>query len=334
MSKKKEISELDEGTTAQDSLHPAARPTENDPKSKIEYIQSMIGAMHAMRKDDLVKWYNDSVALIGHEASMVPNVADHNRASVSMKSSVKEGVQDMFAGQDLSEEFKEKASTLFEAAVNATIMMEVARLEEEYEDKFEVSLTEAVETINEELTNKIDTYLEYVVEEWMEENQVAIESTLRSEIMSEFIGGLKNLFAEHYIDVPQDKVDVIESLAQKVDDLESQNDELITENVDLKRAFVEVEKDTVLDFYLENLAMSQQEKFKALAEGIDFNGDLETYARKLAIIKENYFGVEKRATTSTNIEEETFEGEVNENVVNVDPSVNRYMQAISRSVKK
>jgi len=209
-------------------------------------------------------------------------------------------------------------------------MVEVARLEEDYE----VKLTEAVEEINEEITSRVDSYLDYVVEQWMTDNQVAIETTLRNEITNDFISGLKNLFAEHYIEVPEDKVDVIEALADKVEVLEAKLDEQINENVEIKRAMVEVEKETVLESYFDGLALSQQEKFAALAEGVDFDGDIDTYSRKLSIIKETYFVNAKRAPTSTNIEEETFEGEMTYGTIGIDPSVNKYVQAISRSIKK
>jgi predicted RNase H-like nuclease (RuvC/YqgF family) len=245
------------------------------------------------------------------------------------KLSVKEDVEEMFAGSDLSEEFKDNAATLFEAAVNARAMFEIARLEEEYEEAFVESVTE----ITEELTSKLDSYLEYVTEQWMEANEVAIESTLRNELMEEFIGGLKGLFAEHYIDVPQEKVNVIEALAEKVESLEAALDESINENVELKRTVAEVEKDEILESLCDGLALSQVEKFKALAEGIDFDGDLETYGKKLAFVKESYFA-NRKTVVSTNIEEETFEGETSTNTVYIDPAVNRYVQAITKNVKK
>jgi hypothetical protein len=288
------------------------------------------------------------MALIGHEADKVGNNSGSNQASIKMKPSaanggganvkmpmpklsVKEDVEEMFAGSDLSEDFKEKASTLFEAAVTARALVETARLEEEFEEK----LQEAVEEINEELTTRIDAYLGYVVENWMEENEVAIESTLRNEIAGEFIDGLKNLFAEHYIDVPQEKVDVMEALAEKVEVLEAKLDEQIQENVEYKNALVEVEKEQVFESFLGDLAMSQQEKFKALSEGVDFDGDLDAYARKLSIIKENYFSSEKKVfATSTNIEEETFEGEISESVVSVDPVVSAIARSISKNAKR
>ena len=336
---------LEEGTVAQDSLKPASRSV-SDPKSKVEYITSMIGAMHTMKKEDLVKWYTDTMSQFGpgktygvgdNSASnastlkMKPSAAGGGGSNVKMtmpKLSVKEDVEEMFVGQDLSEEFKENAAALFEAAVNARSMLEFARLEEE----FETALNEEIAEIAEELTNKVDSYLDYVTETWMNDNEVAIESTLRNEIMEEFIDGLQGLFAEHYISVPQEKVNVLEALADKVAALEDKLDDSINENVELKRIFAEVEREDVLDSLSEGLALTQQEKFKALAEGIEFDGDIESYAKKLTFVKENYFS-KKQVATSTNIEEETFEGESSTSTVSVDPVVNRYVQAISKSVK-
>lgn len=345
------IENLDEATTAMDSLKPAARSAGSDPKSKIDYITHTIGAMHSMKKDDLVKWFDQSMALIGKEASHLPGGANEmgNENSIRAKGSnavgkagprvnmpmpklsVKEDVEEMFEGSDLSEEFKEKASTLFEAAVTARAMVEVARLEEE----FEVQLEEAVTEINEELSLRIDSYLGYVVENWIKENEVAIESSLRNELTGEFIEGLKNLFAEHYIDLPENKIDVVESLADKVESLEIKLSEQIQENAEYKQAFVEVEKEQVFESMIQDLAMSQQEKFAALAEGVDFDGDLDTYARKLSIIKENYFTSEKKAPVSTNIVEETFEGDlVEHNNGSYDPAVSAIAKAISKSIKR
>lgn len=341
--------EIEEGTVAADSLHPAARPVTDDSKSKFSYIASMIGAMHAMKKEDLVDLFNKTQSVFGPGKDYgVGDKSGSNQSTLDMhasaaaattgpktrdampKLSVKEDVEEMFAGQELSEEFKDKVTTLFEAAVNVRILAETARLEEEFEEK----LTEAVSEINEELTSKVDAYLDYVVESWMEENKVAIESTLRNEVMGEFIDGLKNLFAEHYIEMPEEKIDVVEALTSKVEDLEAALDEMIEENAQLEDAFIEVEKENVFESFLSDLALSQQEKFKALAEGIDFDGNVETYAKKLSIIKENYFSAEKSAPVSTNIEEETFEGETAVTETVVDPTVNRYVQAISRTLKK
>jgi tellurite resistance protein len=350
MTDKVKNTEVQEETMAASSLHPAAKDVA-DPKSKIEMISHAIGAMHAMKSDELTKWFKETMAMIGKETSHLPAGANEggNEASIRMKPShavghqgasaddpmpklsVKEDVEEMFSGSDLSEEFKEKATTIFEAAVTARTMLEVVRLEEE----FEASLEEAVAEINEELTSKLDTYLDYVTEQWMEANEVAIESTLRNEVMEEFVDGLKTLFTEHYIEVPQDKVDVIESLATKVEELEDKLNEQITENVEMKRAFVEVEREKVLESYVSDLALSQQEKFEALAEGVDFDGDIEVYSRKLSIIKDKYFTEQKSAPVDTNITEETFEGETGStDTVSYDPSVKRYADLISKTLRK
>jgi len=337
-----EMYELDE-SIASETLKAGSRSVGSDPKSKIEAMTSVIGAMHSMRKDDLIKWYDQSMALIGKEASSLPSgaSADSNAASIDMKTgkgpktrdampklNVKEDVEEMFSGEELSEEFKDKASTLFEAAVHARAIVEIARLEEEYETHLEEEVTSIVEEIEGNLNN----YLDYVVENWMKENEVAIESSLRNEIMEEFIGGLKNLFAEHYIDMPEEKIDVVEELATKVEELEVKLDEAINENAELASLVAESVRQEVVSEIAEGLAMSQSEKFFSLAEGVDFNGDLNVYKKKLSVVKETYFPSTKPQVS--NIEEETFEGEVTEKIVSHDPHVNRYVQAISRTVKK
>jgi hypothetical protein len=340
---KKDKKNMKEETSAASSLKPGARSI-SDPKSKIGMMQAVMGQMHQMSKGDLSHWFTSTMSQFGPGKDYgVGDKSGSNQSSIDMKSgsgpktkdampklSVKEDVEEMFANSDLSEEFKENAATLFEAAVHARTLVEIARLEEEYEEAF----AESVEEITDELTSKLDSYLEYVTEQWMEDNEVAIESTLRNELMEEFIDGMKGLFAEHYIDVPQEKIDVIEALAEKVEILEAALDESIDENVELKRNMAEVEKDDILESLCDGLALSQVEKFKALAEGIDFDGDLETYGKKLAFVKESYFNV-KKPVVSTNIEEETFEGEVTSiNSASIDPAVNRYVQAITRNVKK
>lgn len=342
---------LDEESLAASSLKPGSKSV-SDPKSKIEAITSVIGAMHSMRKDDLTKWYTQAMALIGHEADKLPAGANvgSNQSSIDMKggkgpktrdampkldhkgnplASMKEDVEDMFVGEELSEEFKDKASTLFEAAVHARALVEVARLEEEYETRLEEEVASIVETVEKNL----DTYLDYVVEKWMEDNQVAIESSLRNEIMEEFIDGLKGLFAEHYISVPEEKIDVVESLAAKVEELEEALDESINENAELKSVISEAERASIVDELAEDLTMTQSEKFAALAEGVSFEGDLDSYRAKLEVVK-TYFTRKSEAPAQTNIEEETFEGEIESTTINVDPSVNRYVQAISRTTKR
>lgn len=333
-----EDEEIEEGTAAADSL-------KTHPIGKADAMAHLLGHMNSMSKGDAIDFFHQVMAQFGPGKDYgVSDKSAANQATLDMKPShavavkgpktkdgmprlnVKEDVEEMFAGEELTEEFKEKASTLFEAAVAARVVAETARLEEE----FETALDEQVSLIAEELSQKADDYINYAVENFMSENEVAIESTLRNEIMEEFIDGLQKLFAEHYINVPETKVDVLEALAEKVDALESKLDEAISENVELRDIIAEEAKKDIFTDLASDLALTQQEKFAALAEGIEFDGDLETYARKLEIVKENYFS--DKSVHASNIIEESFEGNIGE-TVNVDPRVGRYVQALSRTVK-
>jgi len=339
--KKEKKEKMDEETLAASSLHPKAR--QSDPISKIGAISHVTNMIANMNKDEWTGFFNQVQSLYGPGKDWgVGDKSAANQATVDMKTgkgpktkdpmpklNVKEDIEEMFNGQDLSEEFKENVSTLFEAAVSARVIAEQTRLEEEFETK----LQEEIANFGESVTSKLDTYLDYCVEQWMRENEVAIESTLRNELAEEFIDGLKSLFAEHYINVPEDKVEVLEAMAEKVAALEEKMDEVISENVELKNLIVESKATDIFEEISSDLALTQKEKFSALAEGIEFDGDLETYAKKLMIVKENYFKSDN-TVGSSNIEEETFEGEITESTVTVDPSVNRYVQALARTVKK
>lgn len=301
------------------------------PKGKAATMNAVMQLMSGMNIEDLNGFVKTMTQFGPGKEYGVGDHSEEMRASVAMKpsaaSAMKEDLEAIFNGEELSEEFIEKTTTLFEAALNARLTIEEARLEEEYAEKLE----EEVAAISEEITNKLDSYLTYAVENFMKENEVAIESTLRNELMEEFIEGLRNLFAEHYISVPQEQVDVLESLADKVNQLQAKLDESIEDNNELRGLLVVEAANKIFSELASDLVVTQQEKFAALAEGIEFDGDLETYAKKLSIIKENYFVGESQY--SSNIEEETFEGQIAESV-NLDPQVNRYVQAIARTIKK
>jgi hypothetical protein len=334
--------DLDEETLAASTLKPGAKSVDAGPQSKLGALSAIMSAAGGMSKDDL-NHFAATMAQFGPGKTYgVGDNSAKNASTIDMKGgagpktkdampklNVKEDIDAMFAGQDLSEEFKESVETLFEAAVSARLTLETARLEEQFENK----LQEELSVFQEEVNNKLDSYLNYVVEQWMKDNEVAIESTLRNELMEEFMEGLKTLFAEHYINVPQEKVDVLEALAEKVEVLENKLDEVITENTELKGVLAEESAKNIFEELSADLALTQQEKFASLAEGIEFDGNVETYEKKLKIIKENYFKADK-ASYSSNIEEETFEGELNESTVNIDPVVNRYVQAIAKTIKK
>lgn len=341
-SKKKEVKE----SIASDTLKAGSRPDPNPDalsSSKVSVMQSIMKTMNGMSKEDL-NHFAATMAQFGPNKDYgVGDNSAKNSASIDMKSgsgpktkdpmpklNVKEDLEEIFTGHELSEEFKENLETIFEAAVSARLVLETARLEEEFETK----INEEIVAFQEEVTTKLDSYLDYVVENWMKENEVAIESALRNEIMEEFIEGLRNLFAENYINVPEEKVDVLEALAEKVEALEAKLDEAINENVELKDLIAEEKAKDIFEEVASDLVLSQKEKFAALAEGIEFDGNFETYTKKLKIVKENYFKTSNNSY-STNFEEEDFEGETTSNKVSAnDPQVNRYLAAIARTVKK
>jgi hypothetical protein len=242
-----------------------------------------------------------------------------------MKKKMKEDVDALFADDStISEEFKSKVSTIFEARVADR----VSQIEEETEAKYAGMLEEAVESIRADLTEKVDDYLSYVVEQWMKDNEIAIESGLRSELTEDFIAGMRNLFAEHYIDVPAEKVDLVDELAGKVEELESKLNEEIERAVDLKKSLVESRKVEMTREVCEGLTDTQVEKIKSLAESVEFSTEDE-YKQKLETIRENYFPSNAKKATEAQLHEE-FEEEEAKKVIN-DPFVAAVSQAISKT---
>ena len=231
----------------------------------------------------------------------------------------------IFADETLSEEFKSKATTVFEARVYDR----VAQIQEELETEYAAQLEEAVNEIQKDLTEKVDDYLNYVVEQWMEENAIAIESGLRAELTEEFIAGLRNLFAEHYIDVPAEKVDLVDELASKVEELEGKLDEEIERGMSFAKALVESRKNEVTREVCEGLTTTQVEKIRTLAESVEFSGEDE-YKEKLETIRENYFPSGAKKATESQLHEQVEDAEGEKKVIN-DPFVAAVSQAISKT---
>ena len=225
-------------------------------------------------------------------------------------------------------EQKEKFSTIFEAAVSARVSIEEARLEEE----FETRLGEEVEEIKEEITTKIDQYLDYVVESWMEDNKLAVESTLRADIAENFMEGLYNLFAESYITVPEEKLDVVGELKAQIEELETKFDESVNKQLELQSVIDEATMEAAFDEVTEGLAATQVEKLRTLAEGIEFT-DSESYVKKLNILKGKYFS-EKKEINSGVITEEASEGLTEEAKPVAVGEMANYVSAISRTKTK
>ena len=204
-----------------------------------------------------------------------------------------EHIEALFAGEELSEEFKEKATAIFEAAVSQKIQEEIAALEEAYAE----TLEEHIEQIQEELSSNVDDYLNYVVEQWVSENEVAIEAGLRSELTEDFISGLRNLFAEHYIDIPEDKVSVVEEMGSKVSELEEKLNEEIERNVQLTKYLNESKHNEIVAELCEGLTSTQAAKLRSLSEGLEFT-NVNEFAQKVNILRENYFADGVNSTNS------------------------------------
>jgi len=243
-----------------------------------------------------------------------------------MKKKMKEDVNALFSDDStISEEFKSKAATIFEARVTDRIQ----QIEEEVEVRYASMFEEAVEEIKNDLTTKVNDYLEYVVEQWLADNEIAIESGLRSEITEEFIAGLRNLFAEHYIDVPEDKVDLVDELAGQVEQLEDKLNEEMQYGIELRKALIESTKNEIVRNVCDGLAATQVEKIKSLAESVEFSTE-EEYTEKLETIRENYFPSGIRKADVTHLQEQ-YEDADNEKKVIHDPYVAMVSQAISKT---
>jgi hypothetical protein len=243
-----------------------------------------------------------------------------------MKKKMKEDIDALFADDStISEDFKSKVSTIFEARVQDRI----SQIQEEIESEYAGMLEEAITSVRNDLTEKVDDYLSYVVEQWMADNEIAIESGLRSELTDDFIAGLRNLFAEHYIDVPAEKVDLVDELAGQVEELEAKLNEEIERGVEFKKALVESRKNEVTREVCEGLISTQVEKIKSLAESVEFSTEDE-YKNKLETIRENYFpsGIKKADESQLNEQVEDAEGE--KKVIN-DPFVAAVSNAISKT---
>jgi len=217
---------------------------------------------------------------------------------------VTEDVSALLDGEDLSEEFQEKARTIFEAALRSKVEEIKEGLTAAYDEAYEERLMEEVTEIKSALQERVDSYLEYVAEEWVTENRLAIESGLKAEMSESFMAGLKGLFEEHYVSIPEEKYDVLESMVEKLDDMETKLNEQIEKNIHLNKRLSESVADGIFDEVAEGLALSQKEKLASLAESVEFESAAK-YREKLEMLKESYFSAKKAPKAQTeNLSEE------------------------------
>jgi len=299
-----------------EAAHEEDEDEEMEEMSKKDLMAAMHKKMEGMDKKDLMAAYG-SMNMGMHEET------DDNIEERISDINVKEDVSALISGEDLSEEFKIKAATIFEAAVKSKIRSEVERMEESYA----VQLEEATEVVKEELSEKVDGYLSYVVEEWMRENEIAVERGLKGEIAEDFISGLKQLFEDHYIDVPDEKYDILEAQSEKISELEEKLNSSIQENIERKKVVESLTRDAVMHEMSEELTVTEMEKFKSLTEELEFVSE-ESFRQKLDTLKEGYF-----PKTGG---EETFaivDGDSEEPAQDIDTTdtIKSYLSAISRT---
>jgi exonuclease VII large subunit len=281
----------------------------------------------AASSDTQLHMKNEEEEYDTEDEELLDEVSHMMKKKDEMKAKMKEDIDALFGDETLSEEFKSKAATIFEARV----MDRVEQIEEELESRYMQMLENSVEALAEELTEKVDDYLNYVVEQWLSDNEIAIESGLRAELTEEFIAGLRNLFAEHYIDVPAEKVDLVDELASKIEELESKLDEEIERNIDYKKALVEAVKAEIAREVCDGLTATQAEKIKSLAESVDFSTE-EEYKEKLETIRENYFPTGVKKANENQLHEQVEDADDKKVDIN-DPFVAAVSRAISKTSK-
>ena len=237
-------------------------------------------------------------------------------------------VQALFEGEELSEEFQDKARTIFEAAVTS----KVTEMQESLTEAYQEALVEEVVAIKEELTERLDSYLEYVADEWFQENALAVEQGLKSEVTESFLDGMKALFEDHYVTIPEDKYDVLESMVDKLDEMESKLNEQIANNVALNKRLAESTSDVIFAEVAEGLAHSQKDKLASLVEKVEFESEAD-YREKLVTLKKSYFPEQTGTpSTSENLSEEVSTNEVISEEVS--PMMQAYLNTLSRAAKK
>ena len=306
------------------------------PKLKSEILQGLVDHMKGLKKEDLANLYGKTVLGEEDEEEEDEDDDDEEEEMESKKVAkesidqvvdsldVSDDVNALVDGEELSEEFKTKAATIFETAVKSKVRAELERIQEE-NDKVMEDMAES--TMN-DLVEKVDDYMNYVVEQWMEDNQLAIERGLKGEIAEDFISGLKNLFEDHYIDVPDEKYDILEANLSKIEELEEKLNKQIEENVQLKKAKGELVKESMIADVANGMTDTETEKFQSLVEDVEFS-DEESYKEKLQTVRESYFG-----TTEVKTENVLTEEGSTETPVETSGTMAQYMSAIGKDVKR
>ena len=251
-------------------------------------------------------------------------VAEETEEEEVVELNIEEDVAALLQGEELSEEFQEKAKVIFETAINA----KVAEIREELQESYENAIVEQVEEFKSEITERVDSYLEYVADEWIQENALAVEEGLKTEMTESFLQGMKGLFEEHYVTIPEDRYDVLESMVNKLDEMEEKLNEQIERNVALNRRLAESVTDGILGEVSEGLAVTQKEKLASLSESVEFDSE-EDYREKLVTLREAYF-----PTRVTSAQRDSAELISEETSIQTSGNMQGYLSALQRVSKK
>ena len=311
------------------------------PTTKAAMIKALFDKVNGLKKEEVSAKWKDLMGVAEAEdlggATVDSAKPDDDSVAIGKKKkkikismpeiNVKEDIDALVEGEELSEEFKTKASTIFEAAVHQKVMEIATEKIEDLEKEYQSNLQEEIVSFRDELTEKVDGYLNYVVEEWMKENEIALDSSLKSELTEEFMTGLKNLFTEHYIEVPDEKVDIVESLYDKVEELEEKLNSQIDDNVQVTSELNEYRKNKILEEVCDDLADTQSEKMKSLVEGVSYEDDADDFENKIKTIKESYFP--NQTKQDANVEQESDDSPTEET-----PEMNNIMEAYSKAIAR
>ena len=279
--------------------------------------------MKGIKEDEIL----DDEEMIGEDQEIVDEVVEEVQED---EVDIEEDVNALLGGEELSEQFREKAKIIFEAALKS----KVAEVKESLEEQYAAKLEEQVAEAKEELAERVDSYLEYVSDEWFTENALVIEHALKTEMTESFLHGMRSLFEEHYVSIPDEKYDVVESMVNKLDEMETKLNEQIQRNVALNKRLAESTSDVIFAEVAEGLALSQKDKLASLAENVEFDSEAN-YREKLVKLRESYFptnaGTQRSKTETVSEEVKTEEQQIQESY---SPMMSAYLQTLGRAAKK
>ena len=308
-----------------DVVNKGAKPAEGGSGMKDEEeVEGEVVAENEVATDEVVAEEESSEEEVVAEAETSEEEVIAEEEEVEEEINIDEDINALIAGEELSEEFQEKARTIFETAIKS----KVATVKEELQKAYEEVLVEEVEAVKKDLTTRVDSYLEYVADEWVKENQLSVEEGLKAEMTDSFLDGMKKLFEEHYVTIPEDKYDVLESMVDKLDEMESKLNEQIDKNVALNRRLAESVADVIFAEVTEGLALSQKDKLATLAENVEFDSE-DTYREKLVNLRESYFPSNTSAPKKDGTDTLISEG-VEEPVKQYSSRMDAYLQTLGR----